>query len=69
MTHYTSDFPVLNTNDLSGGVVSLPVTVDENGVEYACRMFSGQFGMHILGDTVAPKTDWCMATAKSISGT
>lgn len=59
---FTSDFPIIDTNDLTSGCVSVPVLVDDNGKEYDCVMLAGQFGMRVDGDTVSPATDWCIAT-------
>lgn len=62
MTHYeSSDYPIINTNDLPSGVVSVPVLVDDNGKKYDCTMLSGQFGMVADGCTLSPRTDWGIA--------
>lgn len=58
----TSDFPIIDTNDLTSGVVSVPVLVDDNGTKHDCVMVAGQVGMRVDGDTVSPATDWCIAT-------
>lgn len=56
-------WPQIDTEDLPNGVVSVPVLVDDNGVEYETQMLAGQFGFSALkdGTAIQPRTDWCIA--------
>ena len=61
------DYPFINTNDLPIGALSVPVLVDDNGVEYNTHMVAGQFAFEIVDDeeghhdTIRSRTDWCIA--------
>lgn len=60
----TMDFPVIDAEDLPSGVCKVPVTVDDNGAEYDCFMFAGQFGYDADNSYtgIIPRNDWCIAT-------
>merc|ERR1712127_861798 len=48
------------------GVLSVPVLVDDNGVQYDTHMFAGQFAFEACGDSgvsMRPRTDWCISFA------
>lgn len=61
-------YPFINTNDLPAGALSVPVLVDDNGVQYDTQMLAGQFAYQAVdgsdsgqADTIRPRTDWCIA--------
>ena len=60
-------YPCIDTNDLPVGALSVPVLVDDNGVEYDTQMVAGQFAYEIVNDkdgrhdTIRSRTDWCIA--------
>lgn len=60
---FTQPMPVIDSADIAGGVVSVPVTVDDNGVQSKTRMFAGQIGytLNDAFDTVQPRSDWMIA--------
>merc|ERR1719421_1463574 len=55
------EWPVIDTNYLPVGAVSVPVLVDDNGVQYDTQMVAGQVCYGAEGDTVRPRNDWCIA--------
>ena len=58
---FKSDYPLINTNDIPSGLVSVPITVDDNGHIVKTRMLAGSFTMNVLDDTtIAPRLDWCL---------
>lgn len=58
---FKSDYPLINTNDIPSGLVSVPVTVDDNGREYKTRMLAGSFAINTMDETtIAPRLDWCI---------
>merc|ERR1719171_2536741 len=54
-------WPVIDMDRLPVGCVSVPVLVDDNGVQYDTQMVAGQFCYGAEGDTVRPRNDWCIA--------
>lgn len=55
-------YPIIDTNDIPAGIVSVPVTVDDNGTEYKTRMFAGQIACDVLNkNTLQPRSDWMIA--------
>ncbi len=54
-------WPVIDTKNVPPGVVSVPVTIDDNGVEYKCCMFAGHMSYTVDGGVVRPRVDWAMA--------
>jgi hypothetical protein len=60
-------WPKIDSKDLPVASVSVPVLVDDNGVEYHTQMLAGQFGFDVLdsGTSVQPRSDWCIAVPKS----
>lgn len=58
-------FPVVETAYVTAGVVSVPVTVDDNGTEYKTTMFAGQMFFDAtttdVGSVFKPRSDWFMA--------
>lgn len=57
-----TEWPVLDTEDLTVGIVSVPLLVDDNGCEYHCHMFAGQLGYEVIDDenkdTIYSRSDW-----------
>jgi len=62
----TSEYPIVNTNDVAPGIVSVPVKIDDNGLkEYDTTMFAGSISTNVVDDyTLAPRVDWCIALKK-----
>jgi len=57
-------WPRIDTNYIPVGTVSVPVLVDDNGVQYDTQMLAGQVAYDVggdRGDTVRPRNDWCIA--------
>jgi len=56
-------WPIIDTQDLPVGSVSVPVLVDDNGTEYNTQMLAGQFGYNCVrdGKGLQPRSDWCIA--------
>jgi len=60
----TNSWPRIDTSYLPVGAVSVPVLVDDNGIQYDTQMLAGQFAYDIVGDeqdTVRARNDWCIA--------
>lgn len=60
----TMEFPVIDCEDLPSGLCKVPVSVNDNGREYDCYMFAGQFGYNVNTEQtgITPRADWCIAT-------
>lgn len=61
-------YPFINTNHLPIGAATVPVLVNDNGVQYDTHMLAGQVAYEAIDykmagkmDTVRPRTDWCIA--------
>jgi hypothetical protein len=54
-------WPFIETSSIPIGVVSVPMTVDDNGVKYETQLLAGQFAYELDFPTVKPRTDWCIA--------
>mmetsp|Transcript_12600 Transcript_12600/g.21009 ORF Transcript_12600/g.21009 Transcript_12600/m.21009 type:complete len:397 (+) Transcript_12600:147-1337(+) len=54
-------WPFIETSDIPAGVVSVPMTVNDNGAEYKTQLLAGQFAYELDFPTVKPRTDWCIA--------
>lgn len=62
--HAKGDWPRIDTGKIAEGVVSVPVTLDDNGKEYEAKMTAGQMVYCVVGedlDTIQPRNDWCFA--------
>lgn len=62
-----SCWPKIDMDNLPVGGVSVPVTVNDNGVEYKTQMVAGQMAYNVVGDrldTIQPRSDWCIALDK-----
>jgi len=60
-------WPQIETGDIPVGTISVPVLVNDNGVEYDTQMIAGQFAYDVIGenrDTIQPRTDCCIAYEK-----
>ncbi|KAF0688407.1 Aste57867_19963 [Aphanomyces stellatus] len=62
----TSEFPIVDTGDIPSGYLTVPVTVDDNGVEYATVMFAGHMAFEAKqgSTTIAPHLSWAIALKK-----
>ena len=64
-----TEFPVIESTDISHNVLSCPVKIDDNGEEYDGTLFTGQVvfeaerGEKDAYPTIRPRNDWCMAVA------
>jgi hypothetical protein len=57
----TVEYCLIDTNDLPPTVVTCPLTVDDNGTEYKCKLFAGQFCFTSkTGIDIRPRNDWCL---------
>ncbi len=59
-----SDYPVIGTDDIPSGMVSVPVKLvyPPDETEHKTKIFAGSFAMDMVGDTgIAPRLDWAMA--------
>lgn len=56
----TSKWPIIDTNDIPSGYVSVPLKIDDNGKEYDSIMVAGHIGYEINKDrcTLQPNLDW-----------
>ncbi|CAG7563452.1 unnamed protein product [Fusarium equiseti] len=43
-------YPSVETQDIPGGFVTVPVKVNDNGTVYSCRMLAGSIGIQALPD-------------------
>jgi len=58
----SSEYPILEMEDVSSGIVQVPVIVDDNGTIYHTKMFAGQFLFDVIDDAkIQPRSDWFMA--------
>lgn len=63
--YISSEYPIVDTNDIAPGLVSVPVLVIDNDKEYNTTMFSGSAAANLVNDTtLAPRLDWCIALKK-----
>lgn len=63
---FTGEFPLVNTVDIPCGVVSVPVTIDDNGELLKARMIAGSLGADLVDcATLKPRLDWCLALLAS----
>lgn len=55
-------WPVIKTKDVTSGVVTVPVTINDNGTEYETNMFAGQLVYDVHnGNQLQPRSDWFIA--------
>lgn len=56
----------IDTSDIPSGVLSVPVTVDDNGVEHECTLVAGQMcasAAKMQGTALQPRSDWMLVQA------
>ena len=57
-----SEWPIINTNNIPPGYVTVPVLVNDNGTEYDTMMFAGSFAMAKVDEhSIRPRLDWALA--------
>jgi len=58
----SGEWPSVNTNEVAKGLVSVPVTVDDNGTVYETEMHAGHMVVRLAdeGTTIIPQLDWCL---------
>lgn len=54
-------WPKIDTSSIPVGVVSVPLTVKNDGVEYKTQMLAGHFAYDFDFPTISPRIDWCIA--------
>lgn len=56
-------WPDVEMGKLPVGAVSVPVLVDDNGIQYETQMIAGQVAHDVCGDgsILRPRSDWCIA--------
>lgn len=63
---YQGHQPRIDTSDIPSGMLSVPVTVDDNGVEHKCTLIAGQMcasATAMQGTALQPRSDWMMVQA------
>lgn len=56
-----SDYPIVNTDAIPNGLVTVPVVVDDNGKEHRTQMIAGSFCSNLVDPfTLQPRLDWCI---------
>lgn len=56
-----SDFPFIDTLDIPTGYVTVPVIIDDSGVEHKSLMFAGHLNTEKIDETtVAPQLNWAI---------
>lgn len=56
-----SEYPVINTNNIPAGYVTVPVEIDDNGTTYQSLMFAGHMLTEKITDyTISPKLTWAI---------
>jgi len=63
----TSDWPIIDTEDVPNGVLVVPVKIDDNGIAlYNGLLAAGQVASRLVGDgtKLAPRTDWALYVPK-----
>jgi hypothetical protein len=55
-----SDWPIIDTNDIPCGYVTVPVMINDNGVEYNSLMVAGHMAKKVSlnSNTIQPSIDW-----------
>ncbi|OQR96725.1 CDP-alcohol phosphatidyltransferase [Thraustotheca clavata] len=57
-----SDFPIVNTNNIPPGYLTVDVKIDDNGVEHKGFMFAGHLTYEVKQrNTIAPYLSWAIA--------
>jgi len=55
------NWPVIDLSNVPSGAISVPVSIDDNGVHYDAHMMAGQFAFDGEGTSMQPRSDWCIA--------
>ncbi|OQR83714.1 hypothetical protein THRCLA_23127, partial [Thraustotheca clavata] len=57
-----SDFPIINTNDIPPGYLTVDVKIDDNGVEHKGFMFAGHLTYEVKQkNSISPYLSWAIA--------
>ncbi len=54
----TSEWPIIDSNKLASGSVTVDITVDDNGKIYNTVMVAGSMGVSIVGNSLQPVTGY-----------
>eukprot|EP01132_Coremiostelium_polycephalum_P003868 gene3868-4820_t len=59
---YKSEWIYVNSLDIPTGYLSVPLTIDDNGVEFQTEMMAGHMCVNIpnKSSTISPQLDWCI---------
>ncbi|KAG9398845.1 hypothetical protein AC1031_014163 [Aphanomyces cochlioides] len=56
-----SEFPIINTNDIPAGYLTVDVLIDDNGVEHKSLMFAGHMSYQVEDKrTIIPTLSWAI---------
>ena len=55
------NWPVIDTEDVPSGTITVPVCIDDNGTQYDGHMLAGHFAYDGYDTTIQPRADWCIA--------
>ncbi|EFA78134.1 hypothetical protein PPL_08783 [Heterostelium album PN500] len=58
-----SEWPFVETQDVATGFVELDVIIDDNGTEYASKLYGGHYSVKVFDDeqTLVPQLNWCIS--------
>ncbi|KAF0691875.1 Aste57867_16976 [Aphanomyces stellatus] len=64
---FESEYPIIDTNDIPPGYVTVPVNIDDNGTKYMAHMFAGHMAYEVKGDRqwIVPHLSWALALKAS----
>lgn len=68
------EYPLIETSEICHNVVSCPVKINDNGVEYDGTLFVGQVALEARNGgeggypTIRPRNDWCLAVPAKEEG-
>lgn len=65
MGKITSQWPIVETEDMASSEVSVNVIVDDNGIEYHTVFCSGVGGLKVVNDM--PMSSWSLSLAEETS--
>lgn len=56
-------FPIIDTDEIIPGMVSVPIIIDDNGIKYKSKAFGGHLAMNVStnGMQLSPRLDWIIA--------
>jgi len=62
METYTTQWTLVDTNDIPMGCVSCPLKINDNGTEYNTEIYAGHIVSKVINNntTVIPQLDWCI---------